>query len=376
METNVELLKKKLDELPQDKLQEVAEQAHALVPECWLPNPGPQKEAYDSPADVLLYGGQAGGGKSSLATGLALTRHKNSLLIRRQYSDMGSLIEDTLKQYGTRDGYNGSAPASLRTHDGRRIVFGGAKDPGDEEHFKGQPFDLLVLDEASQFLKSQFQFLSGWNRSAEPGQRCRILLATNPPEKPSEGQWLMEMFRPWLDPSHPNPAKPGELRWFISDEEGEDREVDGPDIIQVGLDQDGKPRMVRPLSRTFIPARLSDNPFLTGTGYDSRLDSLPEPLRSAVRDGNWLISHDDDEWQLFPTNWLLQAQQRWTDMPPDAPMCSMGVDIAQGGKDRTVIVNRYGNWFSRPISVPGRETPQGSDVAALVMKYRRNNADV
>ena len=209
-------------------------------------------------------------------------------------------------------------------------VFGGAKDPGDEEHYKGQPFDLLVLDEASQFLESQYQFLSGWNRSVEPGQRCRILLATNPPEKPGAGEWLMKMFRPWLDEGHPNPAQPGELRYYVSDEEGMDKEVGGPEKIQVGFTREGDPRMVKPLSRTFIPAKLSDNPFLEGTGYDSKLDSLPEPLRSAVRDGNWMISHDDDEWQVIPTNWILQAQNRWTSTPPESPMCAMGVDVAQG----------------------------------------------
>jgi len=28
----------------------------------WFPNPGPQLEAYESPADELFYGGSAGGG--------------------------------------------------------------------------------------------------------------------------------------------------------------------------------------------------------------------------------------------------------------------------------------------------------------------------
>ncbi|MFC6659351.1 hypothetical protein [Deinococcus multiflagellatus] len=33
-------------------------------PNCiWAPQPGPQLEAYFSPADILFYGGAAGGGK-------------------------------------------------------------------------------------------------------------------------------------------------------------------------------------------------------------------------------------------------------------------------------------------------------------------------
>ncbi|HDZ38665.1 MAG TPA: terminase [Marinobacter sp.] len=338
----------------------------------WISSPGPQSDAYYSKADLLLYGGQAGGGKSALITGLALMEHKRTLILRRQYTDIKALIEDTLQQNGTRDGFNGSAPATLRTKDGRLIDFGGAKDPGDEEHYKGQPHDLLCLDEASQFLESQFRFLSGWVRSTDKKQRTRIVLCTNPPEKPAVGRWLFEKFAPFLDKSHPRyPVPEGELLWYVSDEEGHDRLVDGPEKVEVGG------RLVTPQSRTFISAALSDNPFLEGTGYEAGLDSLPEPLRSAVRDGNWMISHEDDAWQLIPTNWVLAAQERWTPQPPmGAPMCCIGGDVAQGGAAETVLAPRFDAYFANLIATPGRDTPTGSDVAALVLKHRRNGATV
>jgi hypothetical protein len=34
------------------------------------------------------------------------------------------------------------------------------------------------------------------------------------------------------------------------------------------------------MSRTFIPSRVTDNPFLANTGYIAMLQGLPEPLRS------------------------------------------------------------------------------------------------
>jgi hypothetical protein len=344
---------------------------HRMEKAKWTPTVGPQADAYHCEADILLYGGQAGGGKSALITGLALMEHERTLIMRRQYSDLGAIIEDTLKQNGTRDGFNGSAPARLKTSDGKHIDFGGAKVPGDEEHWRGQPHDLLAIDEASQFLRSQVEFLMGWVRSTTPGQRTRVVFATNPPEKPAEGRWLFEMFAPWLDILHRCPAKPGELRWYVSDELGDDVEVDGPELFKVG------DRMVQPLSRTFIPAALADNPYLAGMGYDARLDNLPEPLRSSVRDGNWMISHEDDKWQVIPTNWIMAAQERWTPAhPAHAPMCSMGVDVAQGGTHKTVISRRYDGWFDELISVPGSDTPLGSDVAGLVIKYRRNQSVV
>ena len=337
----------------------------------WFPTSGPQADAYYSLADELLYGGEAGGGKSGLLTGLALCEHQNSLLMRRNYADLGSLIDDILLSHGSRLGFNGSPPAVLSTDDNRRIDFGGAKNPGDEQHWRGRPHDLLGIDETSQFLESQVQFLMGWVRSIDPDQRCRVVFATNPPEEPATGQWLRSWFSPWLDPRHPNPAKPGELRWYVIDANGDLAWVDGPEDLEI----DGEP--VTPLSRTFIPASLEDNPFLKKTGYKSRLDALPEPLRSAIRDGNWMISHKDDEFQCIPSNWVIAAQSRWTSKhPAHSPMCAIGVDVAQGGDNETVLARRYDAWFDELVAVSGRETPYGSDVAALVIKNRRNRATV
>jgi hypothetical protein len=57
------------------------------------------------------------------------------------------------------------------------------------------------------------RFLLGWLRTVVKGQRCRAVLTFNPPTS-AEGRWIVAFFAPWLDPKHPNPAKPGELRWF------------------------------------------------------------------------------------------------------------------------------------------------------------------
>ena len=87
----------------------------------WLPNPGPQTQAYFSPAHLVYYGGQGGGGKSDLLIGLGLTAHRSSLIVRRQYTDLSALIDRTLETYGSRKGYNGAAPPRLTTDD-RRII--------------------------------------------------------------------------------------------------------------------------------------------------------------------------------------------------------------------------------------------------------------
>lgn len=371
---NLDDVLRRLGQLPDKaRADAIAAAVKATEKAKFIPSPGPQTEAWFSPADVLLYGGGGGGGKSALLAGLALTEHRRSLLMRRRGVDLqggGGLIDEVLRFHGTRDGFNGSPPPTLRTDDGRVITFGGAANPGDEQSYQGRPRDLLGIDEAAQFLAMQVRYLMGWVRTTDAGQRCRTILATNPPLT-ADGQWLVGMFRPWLDVTHSKPAKPGELRWFVTAPDGEDVEVDGPQPVEM----DG--RMLSPQSRTFIPASVRDNPFLVNTGYQATLDSLPEPLRSAIRDGNFMAAREDDPWQVIPTALVLAAQQRWTPEPPvHAPMCSMGVDVAQGGRDQTVIACRYDGWFAPLIAVPGVQTPNGPSVAGLVIAHRKHDAEI
>jgi len=217
----------------------------------------------------------------------------------------------------------------------------------------------------------------GWVREArgdlysDSGKQGRVVLASNPPLS-AEGEWVIGVFRPWLDITHPNPAKHGELRWYITDPDGKDMEVAGPTDIK---EWDGEKYL--PMSRTFIPASLGDNPFLAGTGYQATLDGLPEPMRSAIRNGNFMAAREDDDWQAIPSLWVMEAQNRWKPSAPEhSPMCAIGVDVAQGGTNETVLAIRHDGWFAPLIAVPGKNTPLGSDVASLVIKHRRNAAEV
>jgi hypothetical protein len=130
-------------------------------------------------------------------------------------------------------------------------------------------------------------------------------------------------------------------------------------------------------SRTFIPAKLSDNPDLAASGYAATLAALPEELRAAYRDGKFDAALKDGAYQAIPTSWVRAAQARWTVRPPTGiPMCSMGVDVAQGGMDQTTIARRHDGWYAPLIAVPGKDTPDGGSVAGLVVSHRRDNATV
>jgi hypothetical protein len=340
----------------------------------WVPNEGPQTEAYFSEAAVLLYGGEPGGGKSQLILGLAFNEHQRSLIMRRQYGDLDRLVEDALKIHGSREGFNGSPPPKLKISEKKVIDFAAAHRVGDEQGQMGKGRDFIGIDEATHFAESQIRFVMGWNRTEDPNQRCRVVLATNPPLT-AEGLWVIKMFAPWLDPQYPNPAKPGELRWVISDDDGNDRWVEGSGQYEVVVA--GKPKMVEATSRTYIPASVRDNPYYVASGYEKQIDAMPEPYRSLLR-GGFRTAFVDAENQIIPTKWVELAQARWTPRPPEGiPMCAIGVDASGGSIDPMVLAPRHDGWFAPLVEIPGKEIPMeraGAYGAAMILAHRRDSA--
>lgn len=382
MTLSLDEVARRLGALPEKEKLEIAEVAYEATKDLkWIPNPGPQTEAYFCKADVLLYGGQGGGGKSDLGLGLAFTTHKRSLILRRKYANLSALTERAIQINGSRQGYNGSPPPLLRS-DGHYIQFGANQHAGDEQDWQGHPFDYKYFDEAVQFLESQVRFHLGWLRSSDPAQRCRAVLGSNPPTD-SDGDWIIGMFRPWLDITHAKPAKHGELRWFVTVVDGsgsKDLEIAEEDLGRDAMGRrcievDGKTLLAT--SRTFIPAALKDNPYLARTDYQSKLDALPEPIRSAVRDGNFMAARSDADWQVIPTQWIIEAQARWkSEGWKDYAMTAMAFDPAGGGKDAAELAWRHGPWYAELVTARGPETADGSASAATIIKHRRDNAAV
>lgn len=357
---------------PKEQEAFIKEQQEKLNSVRFIPNPGPQTEAYFSKADVMLYGGSAGGGKTALINGLALSAHKKSHIFRRKYADLSAISDDLRKMYGSQKGFSKMPRPKLITEDGRVIEFGACQHLGDEQAWQGQAADLKAFDEVTQFLEEQVRYIITWNRTVEVGQRCRVIFASNPPTS-SDGDWIIPFFAPWLDPNHPNPAKSGELRWFVTDPDGKDLEV--PDKTPYQFP--GTKNPVVPKSRTFVQAKLEDNPYLIRTDYAATLDALPEPLRSAMRDGNFMLSRKDSEWQVIPSEWVRQAQARWKpELPPNVPQSCIACDVAQGGADENVIAMRYDFYYPNLIKIPGKDTPLGTDMAGPIAQHRRDASRV
>lgn len=358
-------LKEFLETLDDQQLSKIDELISDVV---WVPSPGPQLEAFLSPADVLGYGGAAGGGKTDLAIGLAIMNHTVSAIFRREAPQLSGVIERLAEIYGGRDTYTTHPVSMWRLPNNKRIEFGSCPHPGDEQRHQGRQKDLLVIDEATGFLESQVRYLTGWVRTTIPGQRTRVLMTFNPPTD-ANGRWVLDYFAPWLRDDYPNPASPGELRWFATID-GKDTEVDKDWSAAI----DGK--VMRAISRTFIPAKVDDNPYLNGTSYVNTLNALPEPLRSKMLLGDFKAGMEDDAFQVIPTEWVDSSMKRWEEKDVKGEMSNMGVDVARGGADATVIARRHKNWVDRLIYIKGEQTKTGPEAAAHVVLHRRDASPV
>lgn len=331
-------------------------------PPIWQPSPGPQTEALNSLADIVGYGGAAGGGKTDLALGLAATEHKHSVIFRRVFPNLRGIVERSREIFTPegitrqKDSYNETLHRWTFSS-GRMIEFEACQFEKDKEKQRGRPRDFYAFDEATEFSRSMIQFIIAWLRSTDQSQRKRVLLTFNPPTD-AGGSWIIDYFLPWfafLYPEqfqHPHPAAPGDLRWYRT--EG-DKEVMYLEPVDHAM------------SRTFIPAKLADNPYLVDTNYYSILNSLPEPLRSQLLHGDFAASSEDDPWQAIPTKWVLLAQERWQARErPSIPLTAVGVDVARGGGDNFTLCKRYGNWFDEILKVPGRAVPDGPTAAGII----------
>src|SRR5689334_11302892 len=91
--------------MPAKEREKLLAEVSETVKEVWVPNPGPQTDAYFCEADETLYAGEAGGGKSDLGLGLALTQHRRSLLLRRINADAAALGDRLVEILGSSEGY-------------------------------------------------------------------------------------------------------------------------------------------------------------------------------------------------------------------------------------------------------------------------------
>jgi len=253
------------------------------------PMSGPQAAFLASPADVAIYGGGAGGGKTwMLALDAASDVHVEgyaAIMFRRTSPELvggGSIWEATQAIYRHLGGRPRSSPNLDWTFPSRAMVeLRHLQHEADVYAHQGKQYAFVGFDELTHFEEAQFWYLVSRMRTT-CGIRPRLRATCNP----DPDSFVRKLVDWWIDAEgYAIPERSGRIRWFCR---RDDDSLDWSDTeAEVRERNPGRPA----LSFTFVPARLADNPVLLAKdpGYIERLDSLPKVDRDRLKGGNWNI---------------------------------------------------------------------------------------
>jgi predicted phage terminase large subunit-like protein len=238
----------------------------------------------ESTADICVYGGAAGGGKTWALLLEPLYHVSNPefacVIFRRTYPQItneGGLWDESMRVYP-------GAGAAPRESDlqwvfptGASVRFAHLQHEKDKYSWQGAQIPLICFDELTHFSQAQFLYMLSRNRSLS-GVRPYIRATTNP----DADSWVKEFLAPWVDDEHPEfPYPAGKLRWFT---------VENNVITWVPAawrDENGLPGK----SMTFVPARVFDNRILLAQNpeYLGSLRALPLVEQQRLLYGNWKV---------------------------------------------------------------------------------------
>ena len=247
------------------------------------PNPGPQTTFLESSVQEVLYGGAAGGGKSyaMLADALRDLNHPqfNGLLLRRTTEELRELVQKSQELYPKAiPGIKWSErQMTWRTPTGGRLWMSFLEREQDVTRYQGQAFNWIGFDELAQWpTPYPWDYLRSRLRTTSAGLKTYMRATANPGGL--GGHWVKKMF---IDP-----AVPGKSFWATELNTGE-KLVEPPFHVDGSVNERGGQGLFK---RLFIPAKLSDNPYLYEDGmYEKNLLSLPENERNRLLYGNWDI---------------------------------------------------------------------------------------
>jgi len=276
------------------------------------PQPGPQESFLGSSADIVIYGGEVGGGKTF---GLLMEplRHlrnakfgavffrRESVQIKNEGGPWDTACE-LYSQLGARLIF--SDPPAVRFPSGAKITFKHLQHEADAYKWDGAQIALACWDELTTFTEKQFWYLQSRMRST-CGVRPYTRATCNPvPADDPVGGWVNRIVTThWVDPEtgYAIPERSGDVRWFyrVNDElrwyeTAEEAREANPEQVAKGI---------KPTSLAFIHASLDDNPALLDADpdYRSRVESLSlvERLRKM---GNWKIR--ETAGNMFRAGWI------------------------------------------------------------------------
>ena len=256
------------------------------------PQAGPQTMFMASAADIVVYGGAAGGGKT-YALLLEALRHKDvkgfgAVIFRHNYNQItaeGGLWDASHKIFSqVPDAEPRKSPKlHWRFTGGGKLNFAHLDREEDLQSWQGTEIAYIGFDELTHFSKHQFLYMLSRNRTT-CGVRPYVRATCNP----DVDSWVAEFIKWWIDQDtgYPIPERSGQIRWMCvlndviywgdtPEELAEKYDVNTDDCKSV----------------TFIASRLEDNKVLmeSDPGYMANLKAMTEVDMERLLKGNWKI---------------------------------------------------------------------------------------
>lgn len=276
------------------------------------PQPGPQEQFLASPADIVVYGGGAGGGKT---WGLLLEplRHVHNpkfgaVFFRRnmkQVKNEGGLWDESMGLYQPLMATPKETTATWEFPSGATVSFAHLEHEKNKFDWQGSQIPLICFDELTHFSEDQFWYLVSRNRSM-CGIRPYIRATCNP----DPDSWVATLIAWWIDQETGFPIKErsgkiryvvrlgNEYKWADSPEELAHYTMPDPDDPS-----SGRKVPIPPKSVTFIPSLVTDNKALLATdpGYLANLMAQDTVQRARLMGGNWKIRASEG---MFKRGWF------------------------------------------------------------------------
>lgn len=233
-------------------------------PYLYLPTPA-GVELHEAKTPNALFGGAAGGSKShslrwDLYAWCLKIPNYQALILRRTYPE----LEETHLLAMEREAeelssimpceYAGGQQRRMRFENGSFIKAGHCESKSDMKKMLSREYDDIRFDEGTTFETEPIQEISSRARSSKPLVESR-------------GGAFVRVGS--------NPGGPSHL--YLLDH-----------YILRAPDPEEYPRY-NPAHYSFIPARVSDNPYLSPRYTEERLDNLTDSRRKQLADGDWSV---------------------------------------------------------------------------------------
>lgn len=272
------------------------------------PQVGFQERFLSSPADIVIGGGSAGGGKT-FALLLDPVRYLDvdrfgAVIFRRttkQVSATGGLWDTSSELFPLLNGEPVRSSLEWRFEKGRkksRINFAHLEHEKDKYSWQGSQIAWIGFDELPHFSETQFFYLASRNRST-----CGVPPCIRATCNPDPDSWVARFLEWWIDQEtgFPIPERDGVIRYFIRDGAnyvwGDSREEVVEKCPHIFERPEFKDMDIKDLvkSVTFIRGGIYGNKELlrSDPSYLANLLSQTPEEKAILLEGNWKIRQDD-----------------------------------------------------------------------------------